>query len=176
LWRQYIADQDNLNDPTGQNPLQTTPVETNGSPGMYADSIWKRPLQNLGDFATQAGFPVSKKNEDIPSSVKAPAVSFEDIPATTGQDNINATEPGNKVSNVIFPVAEQFITSGAAFTKPSIPGRPGTVSPAEHNINFQSENQPFEQATPLSLPSPDVDDLLEELTDRILRDFRRYYP
>jgi len=155
--------------------LKTAPIETSGSTGIYADSIWKRPLQNLGDFATQAGFPVSKKNEDIPSSIKAPVIDFGDIPATTGQDNTNATEPGNQVSNVIFPVAEQFITPGAAFTTPPISGWAGTFSP-EHNINFQSENQPFEQATPLSLPSPDVDDLLEELTDRILRDFRRYYP
>ena len=42
--------------------------------------------------------------------------------------------------------------------------------------SIQPENQPFQTVMPPDILSPDLDDLMEALTDRILKDFRRYYP
>ena len=82
-------------------------------------------------------------------------------------------KPAN-VNQSLLP--EQPAVSNLAFNAPQVNGSIESPFHATGTTDIQPENQPFQPTIPPHTILPDTDDLLDALTDRILRDFRRYYP
>jgi hypothetical protein len=130
-----------------------------------SDSMWIEPLQNLNDFAARIGPPsmenTIRSQQLIPGLV--PITAKDPIPA----ENVQLENFPVKLLLSGGTVSGGFETSDV-LSNDDNSARPGPTG------SFKAETQVFEQQTPQYIP--DTDDLLEALTDRIRREFRRYYP
>lgn len=139
-----------------------------------APSIWSRPLQGLGDFVSQydpTAAPVPEKNVTTEQS---------NPPATTGSAP-NLQEPAVPVALRDRPqrpltVDEWMAEQTAIAPDPAVEIQQSVQQLTQDNF---AENQPFNPIDDSFGPPAglaDTDDILNELTQRIIRDFRRYYP
>lgn len=163
LQSQGLASQDKLEGTMAQ--------EGYGQPDTSSgDSIWFQPLHGLGDFATRITYPVTETEKS--SQIKLPTPHQVTLTQTTGpaeRDNPAGDEFLKWPARMRLPGTP----AGGSETVP-LPGRKEERAAAAQTADSLPEAQPFEQDKKQSIP--DTDDILEALTDRILRDFYRYYP
>lgn len=145
-------------------------------PDDYAASIWTSPLQNLGDFATQITYPLKARDENIQSPRKVQPTENGTSRSSTYSAGLNSGQSDSQTNPFQSLVPEQSAAPDLTFNTPLISGSAEQPFKAGEIADFQPENQPFQSTTPPHTFLPDTDDLLDALTDRIVRDFRRYYP
>lgn len=170
--------------PTSQKPkdgdsqyAQDTLPTTANNRNTYSDSIWRQQMGGLGDF-------VSGINNDSAASIKTgaeqPMQGTKAYQAHAAQLVKQSASPiAEDIPNVVSvqqlrqyePAVD---ASGAAFTgfQPVAASEP-LIMPVQ-TISTGMENPVFPPQQPDAVL--DTEDLLEALTERILRDFRRYYP
>lgn len=131
-----------------------------------APSIWSQPLQGLGDFVSHyepSAEPVSGK--EIISGQSPGPIPPVQVP------------PVNDSNHTLMPLAAEDLLTGPAIVQPeSVPAQQQRF--LEKNVDIP-ENQTFksiENNPDSTAVLPDTDDILDELTQRIIRDFRRFYP
>lgn len=128
-----------------------------------APSIWSQPLQGLGDFVSHyepSTEPVPEKNFIADQSSRPVAPS-----------------PVEDSNRILMPLAVEDLLPGSTIVQPE-PGLPQQKAILEKNTDTP-ENQIFKSIDNNPDPTavlPDTDDILDELTQRIIRDFRRFYP
>lgn len=161
----------------------STPAPTDSSVATDAEAFWRRPLQQLGDFATRMTFPDT--DPDGPAAIAHPV-----LPGVTDDSpgNTESTEKGRNQSidpaSPIGPAAPDRsapLNTGPESFQPArrmdLPLQPEQSEAFYFGASASlPESTPFPQALPPSSSVSDADDLLDALTERILRDFRRYYP
>jgi hypothetical protein len=140
--------------PFFQNPDTAFPQGQKNTTPEISDDIWRRPLQNLGGFAS--GFsqypasPTPEKNETKP--VQNP-------------QNENVVKPDRS-----YPAPESTPEKTILQTPPMPPVR------MPDQTEWEESRVPTLQTHSLDDPFDQTEDLLEALTRRIARDFKRYYP
>lgn len=142
----------------------------------YPASIWTSPLQNLGDFASQITYPVSRGDQHIPISGSTQPFENNANPSSLYLRRPTATGLNTQTNESHPSTTNPFATPGLFFTIPPAPDPAESMSQKGEIADLQPENQPFQSSVPPPAILPDTDELLEALTDRIRRDFRRYYP
>jgi hypothetical protein len=169
---------DNLNF-TVNLPSQQTSVKIfePDEPDAYSASIWSKPLQGLGDFATQITHASSKHtSENVPSPqpVQPSGNTTNQLSVYSGW--LSPGKPDDQTNQGQSLVSGQPTTTDSAFTTPLNSDLVEPLLEAGEIANVQPENQPFQSTIRPHTILPDTDDILEALTDCIYRDFRRYYP
>jgi hypothetical protein len=142
--------------------------EATSQPVKSSDSIWNQPLQNLGDWAARIQQPVI----ELSGKAKLPIQSSLDIPGT----NNTFTQPTGQSPDHPVKLPESILNANVQELNHDTgpyPGDPEFFHPWMQK-EVAPEKQFFEQGA--NAVEPDTDDLLDALTNRILRDFHRYYP
>lgn len=134
-------------------------------PDPFSGSIWSQPLQNLGDFAMQIVQPVTEKS----GKGRLPASSRIVVPATGPRSPEPDKQAGDESAQL--PETPHWPGISNPFEVVPLPGTPESILPAK-----QMGKPLYTSAPETNRNIPDTDDLLEALTERIIRDFQRYYP
>jgi len=160
---------DHFNDGTAESSPENWLPETPALPGLSSGSIWSRPLNNLGDLAGMIVPGDAEKDGKAASpgtlQVPLPGASFESTRPGDQPEREISQLPGS----LIVPAGSQ---SFVAMANP--PAKPEYLPLTPLMPEFIPELPGFELEKAGNIP--DTDDILDALTERILRDFRRYYP
>lgn len=141
-----------------------------GEPGTARQeppaSIWSQPLQGLGDFMTNYVPPPARWTP--PETPEQPKTHSVFVPPPFPQEQTPPTPT---------PVSGAIPRNGGSVAIPDDPLV--SSSGIAMHTGLLPENQAFQSIEPTEstpMTTPDTDELLDELTQRIIRDFRRFYP
>ena len=178
FWQQPLQSLDDFTSRLSQPVVDQDEYTSRSNPdnATTADSFWRQPLQNLTDFTSWLTPPATEQNRHTEG--------FNSIQATKPGVDHKKTSPSWVGSNehsqdnpTYWPsLPKQSITPASLLTPSVVRGLPENLASGTEITPFDAQPEPFQPGLLQQMISPDPDELLDALTERILRDFRRYYP
>ena len=155
-------------------PAPEAGAATESAPPEPEASIWSQPLQGLGDFL--ARYEPTENTGQTNTTRKKPIRPEPASGAPPPQLAQPYPPPGYpKAGKMPAPLTPNHFASPETPPDSNFYVAPGTFQNTEdNNENKSLISVPGKEKTLETIP--DTDDLLAELTQRIIRDFRRFYP
>jgi hypothetical protein len=156
--------------------LQTSKQNPAAQPTQFnnevSKSIWSAPLHNLSDFAGMVSYVAPDKiDQSKPTQDSAkPSIDNGEKPRLANAP----IENGNNFQDGWFVIPDSANAQNVLNLPASTIQQAQPIPMAANGT--RAENRSFPNPQQQQVSSPDPDELLEALTERILRDFRRYYP